>query len=122
VVKFGSPMASRNPCTTASVAQQNNGCCDDRRAVSRGVAPLANHTHRVDPLWGARDPALPELPGHALPFEAPMSYDSWLEKPYRDAEHDCPDEDGDCQCAERAQDAKDDAAIDRADAIRKGEW
>jgi hypothetical protein len=49
-----------------------------------------------------------------------MSYDSWLEKPYR-AEHDCPDEDGDCQCQERAEEAREDAAIERADARRKGD-
>jgi len=48
------------------------------------------------------------------------TYDSWLEKPYRDAEHDCPNPD-DCTCEEDARDAYEDHLIDRADARRKGD-
>ena len=43
-------------------------------------------------------------------------YDAWLEKPYGDTEHECPDELGECECLERAQDARDDALIARQDA------
>jgi hypothetical protein len=45
-------------------------------------------------------------------------YDAWLEKPYTDADHDCPDEPGDCECAERAEDARDDYLIAHDDADR----
>ena len=44
--------------------------------------------------------------------------DSWYIQP---DEHECPDED-DCRCVDLDAQAKEDAAIDRADAIRKGEW
>ena len=39
--------------------------------------------------------------------------DSWYNPP---ADHDCPDEPGECECAERAEDARDDALMARDDA------
>jgi hypothetical protein len=43
-------------------------------------------------------------------------YDAWLEKPYTDAEHDCPDEPDECRCVERDEDGRDSALVDRDDA------
>ena len=43
--------------------------------------------------------------------------DSWYDPP---DEHEC--ENDPCTCEQDALDAADDAAIERADSIRKGEW
>lgn len=45
-------------------------------------------------------------------------YDAWLERPYTEAEHDCPDDPDDCRCVERDEDMRDDALIARDEEAR----